>query len=89
MQPVRKEDGDRMAKDLGAVKYVECSALTQYKLKDVFDEVNTEKHFTKSLLMFARPLSLLWSHPRRRARRNVFFCSHPFRVADLGHTNLV
>lgn len=41
MQPVRKEDGERMAKDLGAVKYVECSALTQYKLKDVFDEVGT------------------------------------------------
>lgn len=41
MQPVRKEDGERMAKDLGAVKYVECSALTQYKLKDVFDEVSS------------------------------------------------
>lgn len=46
MQPVRKEDGERMAKDLGAIKYVECSALTQYKLKDVFDEVrNTRSVF--------------------------------------------
>ncbi|CRK37493.1 hypothetical protein BN1723_018642, partial [Verticillium longisporum] len=35
MRPVRKEDADQMVKDLGAVKYVECSALTQYKLKDM------------------------------------------------------
>lgn len=46
MQPVQKADGERMAKDLGAVKYVECSALTQYKLKDVFDEVSQEAFFS-------------------------------------------
>lgn len=47
MQPIRKEDGDRMAKELGAVKYVECSALTQYKLKDVFDEVGQTCDFLR------------------------------------------
>jgi hypothetical protein len=39
MSPVTKDMGERMAKELGAVRYVECSALTQFKLKDVFDEV--------------------------------------------------
>ena len=32
------EEGARMARDLDAVSYVECSALTQEGLKDVFDE---------------------------------------------------
>ncbi|KAE9962033.1 hypothetical protein BLS_000929 [Venturia inaequalis] len=38
MSPVTKDMGERMAKELGAIRYVECSALTQFKLKDVFDE---------------------------------------------------
>lgn len=37
--PIIEEVGRTMAAALGAAKYVECSALTQFKVKDVFDEV--------------------------------------------------
>ncbi|XP_052449653.1 cell division cycle 42 like 2 isoform X2 [Carassius gibelio] len=37
-KPIKQDTAEQLARDLKAVKYVECSALTQKGLKNVFDE---------------------------------------------------
>ena len=38
LKPITKEDGERLTKEIGAAKYLECSALTQKGLPNVFEE---------------------------------------------------
>ena len=53
MAPIQYSQGVAMSKDVGAVKYLECSALTQKGLKTVFDEaIRAVCKYLPSILFF-------------------------------------
>ena len=54
--PITYAEGLKLKKDIGAVKYVECSALTQEGVRDVFNE---------SLKVVMQPIG----KPKRRRKR--------------------
>jgi len=62
MSPITKEQGEIMAKEVGSI-YVECSAMTQKGLKEVFEVAITEA---------VRPKKLATTKSKRNKRCSLF-----------------
>ncbi|KAM3864537.1 rho-related GTP-binding protein RhoU [Diretmus argenteus] len=63
-RPVGTEEGRRMAQEIGAVSFAECSALTQKNLKDAFDSaILASIQLTDSSSMQQQRLTLMKKTP--------------------------
>lgn len=64
-KPVSEEDALKLAEDIGAVKYVECSALTQKNHKEVFDTA-----ILSALDMCKKPKSMKRNKSFRKSKKD-------------------
>jgi len=62
--PMKREQGQKLANKIRAVKYLECSALTQRGLKQVFDEAVRAVLRPQPIRKRQRKCSLLWNGPQ-------------------------
>eukprot|EP00761_Pharyngomonas_kirbyi_P007681 gb/GECH01007691.1/.p1 GENE.gb/GECH01007691.1/~~gb/GECH01007691.1/.p1 ORF type:complete len:193 (+),score=50.63 gb/GECH01007691.1/:1-579(+) len=59
LNPITKDMGHQLAKEINAVTYCECSARTQEGLKDVFDEAIKAHLFPKTSSGKKKPCTIL------------------------------
>lgn len=64
-KPVTEAEAKKLAEEIGAVDYVECSALTQKNLKEVFDSA-----ILSSLDMLKKPKSMKRNKSFRKSKKD-------------------
>lgn len=64
-KPVTEAEAQKLAEDIGALHYMECSALTQKNLKEVFDSA-----ILSALDMFKRPKAMKRNKSFRKSKKD-------------------